>query len=54
MPIATEIVFLQLKEGLNLEEAGSPGALQWKKCANVLSSQPGFVRLYWVRSKSSC
>ena len=50
MPLATEIVFLQVKDGIDLEETESAAASQWKKSATTVSQQPGYVRQYWVCS----
>ncbi len=48
MPVATEISYLVLKEGVNPEDGGSHAAEQWKKGYAVLRQQKGFIRVYWV------
>lgn len=48
MPTATEVVFLQLKDGINIEDTSSTAADLWKKCVQVIAAQPGFEGMYWV------
>ena len=48
MPVATEISYLLLKEGLNPEEEGSQANELWKKGYEILRQQKGFLDVYWV------
>ncbi|RMZ83057.1 hypothetical protein DV738_g1339, partial [Chaetothyriales sp. CBS 135597] len=47
MPVATEIVYLLLKDGANPEETGSRAESVLKQSFTTLSNQPGYLRCYW-------
>jgi hypothetical protein len=48
MTEATEIVFLTLKSGSDLDTPSSPAAQTFKKAATTMSQQQGFLRSFWV------
>lgn len=48
MAAATEIVFIKVRDGIDLNDASSAGAQTFAKATTTLSEQKGFKRCYWV------